>query len=145
MRLQSDETYVLDLCDKVLGEKAERQKRFDFLLGDLHKDGFSRTKLPVDAYYPSYQLVIEYKESQHTVSHAIFDKQDVTTVSGVHRGEQRLIYDQRRATELPLHGIKLISISYDLFKNDNQHKIVRNPEADLLKVKEVLKAVGEGI
>jgi hypothetical protein len=86
----SDENYVLNLCDEVLNQKGLRQHRFDFLRGD------SGTKLPVDIYYPSLNLVIEYRETQHTNSVKHFDKPDVMTVSGVHRGEQRKIYDQRR-------------------------------------------------
>ena len=44
-RADSDEYYVIDLCDEVLGRKASRQHRFDFLTGDTGK------RLPVDAYY----------------------------------------------------------------------------------------------
>lgn len=67
-RSQSDESYVIDLCDEVLRQKALRQFRFDFLRGD------SGTKLPVDAYYPSLNLVIEFKEKQHTEEVKFFDK-----------------------------------------------------------------------
>jgi len=140
-RLLSDGKYILDLCDSVLGETAERQKRFDFLLGDLHNDRVSRTKLPVDAYYSSLNLVIEYKEAQHTESIEILDEPEIKTVSGVSRGEQRLKYDKRRATELPKNGIQLIEISFDMFNYDDQNKIIRNSESDLLKVQEVLKRV----
>ena len=40
-----DESYVIDLCDLVLGLRAKRQHRFDFLRGD------SGRSHPVDAYY----------------------------------------------------------------------------------------------
>ena len=33
-RADSDESYILNLCDEILGVKAVRQKRFDFLRGD---------------------------------------------------------------------------------------------------------------
>ena len=33
-RAESDEAYVLDLCDAILGEPASRQHRFDWLVGD---------------------------------------------------------------------------------------------------------------
>lgn len=59
-RSAGDESYVIDLCDEVLKLKALRQHRFDFLTGD------SGAKLPVDAYYPSLNLVVEFKERQHT-------------------------------------------------------------------------------
>ena len=140
-RLLSDETYIIDLCDTVLEQKAERQKRFDFLLGDFHKDGVSRTKLPVDAFYQRYHLVIEFKEAQYSASTEIFDKPDVKTVSGVNRGEQRLIYDQRRASLLPENGIKLIEISFDMFKYDSQNNIIRNMQLDIMKVREILKDI----
>ncbi len=139
VRLQSDETYVIDLCDTVLKQKADRQKRFPFLLGDFHKDGITRTQLPVDAYYQALNLVIEYKESQHREGNDFFDKTNVKTVSGVSRGEQRKIYDLRRAEKLPLNGIKLIELSFDIFNCDNQHRIIRNPEWDLKVVEDILK------
>lgn len=98
-----------------LAQKANRQKRFDFLLGDFHKDGVSQTKLPVDAYYESLSLVIEYREIQHFEPLTHFDKPDKETVSGVSRDEQRKIYDQRREEILPKNGIALVIISYSDF------------------------------
>lgn len=136
-RLLSDESYVIDLCDTVLQLKAERQKRFPFLLGDLHKDGVSRTQLPVDAYYESLNLAVEFKEAQHTESIAIFDKPDVTTVSGVSRGEQRKIYDQRRLEVLPANGIKVVEIHYSDFEVDSKNQIIRS-DKDLEIVKKIL-------
>ena len=138
-RADSDESYVIDLCNEVLGEKANRQKRFDFLLGDLHKDGKTRTMLPVDAYYVSLNLVVEFMEKQHTEDVAHFDKPDVMTISGVSRDEQRIIYDKRRQELLPKNGIELVLISYDDFNHDNQKKIIRNKESDIKIVKDALK------
>lgn len=106
----SDENYVIDLCDEVLQLNASRQHKFDFLNGDLGKNGKSR-KLPVDSYYDELNLVVEYRERQHTDSVTHFDKPHKMTISGVHRGEQRKIYDQRRREVLPKHGIQLIEIS----------------------------------
>lgn len=92
-RKTSDEHYVIDLCDEILGVLAKRQYCFDFLRGD------SGVTLPVDTYYPSLNLVIEYHESQHTQSTPFFNNK--TTVSGVFRSEQRRIYDERRQQVLP--------------------------------------------
>lgn len=86
----SDEEYVLSICDEILGEKGVRQHGFDWLRGDPGKDG-RRRMLVVDAYYPRHRLVVEYAERQHREPVAFFDKSDVLTVSGVHRGEQRRI------------------------------------------------------
>ena len=128
-RKNSDEYYVIDLCDEVLGRKAERQKRFDFLKGDK---GHS---LPVDAYYKDLNLVIEYYERQHTEIVKFFDKKQ--TVSGVSRGEQRKIYDERRKEILPKHGIELVIISYSDFGDSKNLK--RNRESDLEIIKNILK------
>ena len=132
-RENSDEAYVIDLCDETLGTTAYRQHRFPFLTGD------SGRTLPVDAYYPSMNLVVEYYESQHTES-GFFDHKDKLTVSGVDRGEQRRIYDERRRTVLPKHGIKLVIINYTDF--GTRKKLLRNHDRDLDIVKSVLKTNG---
>lgn len=137
-RENSDETYVIDLCDLALAQTANRRKRFDFLLGDLHKDGVTQTKLPVDAYYETLSLVIEYREIQHFESVAHFDKPENETVSSVSRDEQRRIYDQRREEVLPENNIALVIISYSDFSCDAQHKIMRNKETDLKIIQNIL-------
>ena len=128
VRKDSDEYYVIDLCDEVLGRKAERQKKFDFLKGDK---GHS---LPVDAYYKDLNLVIEYHERQHTEEVKFFDNKQ--TVSGVSRGEQRKIYDERRKEILPKHGTKLLIISFSDFGDSK--KLHRNYKSDLEIVRNIL-------
>lgn len=138
-RKESDEHYVLDLCDEVLVSKGLRQHRFDFLLGDPNAQG-KCAKLPVDSYYPELNLVIEYKEQQHTKSNRFFDKPDLFTVSGVHRGEQRKIYDERRLEVLPKHGVRVVEISYLDFECDGRGRILRS-DNNIEKVKKLLKSV----
>ena len=134
-----DEHYVLDLCDKVLRLAYSRQyNKFDFLLGDIGKNGKCR-KLPVDGYYEKLNLVIEYREKQHTESVTIFDKPNVLTVSGVHRGEQRKIYDARRRTLIPMNGLILVEISYSDFNYNGPKRIIRNEEQDLKVIRGLLK------
>jgi len=133
-----DEDYVLDICDKVLEIKSSRQHKFDFLLGDKGKNGKAR-KLPVDAYYEELKLVIEYREKQHIEKVNHFDKPNVLTVSGVSRGEQRKLYDERRRIVLPNNGIELVEISYSDFNYNSQKRILRNYEYDEIKIKEILK------
>ena len=132
-RIDSDEHYVIGLCNEVLKRKALQQHCFEFLLGDTGR------KLPVDAYYEDLNLVIEYYESQHTESTPLFDNKK--TVSGVSRGEQRRLYDERRRTELPKHGIKLIILRYSDFgttkrlKRDNREhdiEVVRKKLAEFI-------------
>jgi|JI10StandDraft_1071094.scaffolds.fasta_scaffold67860_2 hypothetical protein len=129
-RSKSDESYVIDLCDEFLKQKALRQHRFDFLKGD------AGTKLPVDAYYPSLNLVIEFKEKQHTEEVKFFDKR--ITANGKTRGEQRKDYDQLRRDVLPEHGISLIELDYSDFKHTSNKKLVRNREEDLKVVSKKL-------
>lgn len=131
LRTESDESYVIDLCDAVLQLKALRQHRFDFLVGD------SGTRLPVDAYYPSLNLVVEFKEKQHTEEVKFFDKRQ--TVSGMGRGEQRKLYDQRRRDVLPKHGIKLIELDYSNFEHTSSKKLIRNREEDSKVIQQKLK------
>ncbi len=137
-RQASDETYVIDLCDEIIRTKSLRQHKFDFLLGDKNKTG-KQSKLPVDAYYPTLNLVIEYREQQHTKPVAHFDKPHIKTVSGVHRGEQRKIYDQRRREILPQNGIKLIEIPYDLFNTDSGGRIIRDKINDIYSLMKFIK------
>lgn len=132
-----DENYILNLCDELLNRASQRQYKFDFLLGDPGKNGNCR-KLPVDAYYDDLKLVIEYKERQHTEAVNHFDKPNKITVSGVHRGLQRAMYDNRRREILPKHKIKLIEISYSDFEHTSSKRLKRNIETDKRKLKILL-------
>lgn len=127
-RTMSDEYYVIGLCNEVLGLTAQQQYKFPFLLGDNGR------ALPVDAYYETLNLVVEYYERQHTESVKFFDRR--MTVSGVSRGEQRKLYDERRRTELPKHGIKLVVIDYSDFGDSK--KLVRNHAHDIEVVRHIL-------
>ena len=131
-RSGSDEYYVIGLCNEALGQVGEQQYKFPFLVGDTGR------ALPVDAYYRDLNLVVEYYERQHTEEVKFFNRR--MTVSGVSRGEQREIYDERRRTELPKHGIKLVVISYTDFGTSKT--LVRNHDADLAVVRGILKRNG---
>jgi hypothetical protein len=121
-RSLSDETFVIDLCDKALGTVALRQHRFDFLRGDAGP-GKQGMRLPVDAYYPELLLVVEYRERQHTEAISIMDRR--MTISGVDRGTQRAIYDQRRRDVLSQRGIDLVELSYTDFAHDKNERLCR--------------------
>ncbi len=107
-RRDSDEHYVIDLCDRVLGMKAERQyNKFPFLRGDTGRP------LAVDAFYPELKLVIEYHERQHSEAVKFFDRR--MTPSGCLRGEQRRRYDDRRRVGIPRNGYRLLVIDWRVF------------------------------
>ena len=70
-RGSSDEFYIIDLCDKILHQKASRQHKFDFLVGDTGH------RLPVDAYYEELKLVVEYQEYPG-INNVVFTIKDVS-------------------------------------------------------------------
>jgi hypothetical protein len=129
----------MDLCDEVLGEVGRRQHRFDWLLGDPGQSG-RRVRLPVDGHWPGHGLVVEYREMQHDQPVAHFDKPHRMTVSGVHRGEQRAIYDRRREDLIPAHGLRLIILKPADLASDGRGRLRRQRFWDLEVVGAALKA-----
>ncbi|MGW8350952.1 hypothetical protein [Streptomyces wedmorensis] len=141
-RDDSDEAYVVGLCNQVLGETALTQHRFDWLLGDPGVGG-RQARLPVDAYWPGHRLVVEYRELQHDRPMPHFDKPDRMTVSGVHRGEQRALYDTRRDTEIPAHGLRLVVVRPADLDADSRGRLRRNAQPDLAALRELLARPGD--
>jgi len=134
-RKDHDEGYVIDICNRVLGLAALRQHRFVFLVGDPNKRGRC-ARLPVDAYYPDLNLVIEYHEIQHYQATYMDNKM---TCSGMLRGEQRKLYDERRKTDLPKHNIQVIVLEYHLFEH-LRGRLKRMASDDELIVRSLLAA-----
>jgi hypothetical protein len=137
-RKNSDEYYILDLCDELLDEKAARHHTFDFLVGDVHQDGRTRTELPLDGYYYELNLAIEYLEKQDSEDSKV-DNPDKMTISGVKRTEQRKIYNRRKREVLRKKEINFIEIKYSDFDYDDQFKLIRNKERDSKILKKILK------
>lgn len=126
---RANQQYVIGLCEEVLGFPASSEHRFDWLRGDPSPKTGKSVRLPVDAYWEDLQLVVEFNERQHYEPVAHFDKPDVLTVSGVHRGIQRRLYEERRAELVPQHGLSLVIIRMDEFEV-RHNQIVRRPDAD---------------
>ncbi|NIJ04251.1 hypothetical protein [Frigoribacterium faeni] len=137
-----NERYVLALCNEALGVAGERQRTFDWLLGDESAKTGRRMPLPVDAYRPTLGLVVEFHEKQHTEAVAHFDKPHRMTVSGVHRGVQRRIYDDRRRDLMPKHGLTLVVIPISDFTVEGRF-IVQDHKVDLAVVRIALNEVSE--
>ena len=132
-----DEAYILDLCDELLGCRAERQHRFSFLRGD------SGRCLPVDAFYPALGLVIEYRERQHSEAVVFFDRR--LTVSGISRGEQRARYDQLRRDVLREQGVRLIELNVTEFLHTGRKRLRRTRTEDVNVLRQRLAAfIGGG-
>lgn len=127
-RSSSNEHYVLDLCDEVLGSAAQRQATFDWLRGDPSPSRPSGTRLPVDGYWAELALVVEFQEEQHSQPSPFFDRRQ--TVSGVGRGEQRRIYDERKRRAIPDHGLRLVVIEKVAFEVRFK-RIVRDRARDI--------------
>lgn len=139
-RKDSDERYILDLVAEVLAEPDYRwQHRFPTLLGDPGRDG-KRRPLPVDGYFPRHKLIVEYWERQHSNPVPIMD--EAMTISGVSRGHQRRLYDERRRTWARANGLRLVVLDYRGFETDRQGRLRRNAEADRQAVVAALQAAG---
>jgi diadenosine tetraphosphate (Ap4A) HIT family hydrolase len=139
-RIESDEKYVLDLVAEVLAEPDYRwQHRFPTLLGDPGQDG-RRVPLPVDGYFPRHRLIVEYWERQHSASVPIMD--EGMTISGVSRGDQRRLYDQRRQMWANANNMRLVILDYRGFETDQQGRLLRDPMADRRIVADALRAAG---
>lgn len=108
-RAKSDEFYVLEHCDAVLGQRGRRQHRFDWLRADPLPNRRRGTALPVDSYWPDLELVVEFREQDPEAEGA--EGSDALALANAHRGQQRRQHDQRRETEIPEHGIRLVVIT----------------------------------
>jgi hypothetical protein len=105
--------YVLGLVTAVLGDEPEREKTYPWALGDVSsKTGLAR-RLPFDAVWEDRRLIVEVDEDQHRRPVPFWDKPHVMTVSGVHRGEQRRLYDARKRAAARAHGYVVVEISWE--------------------------------
>ncbi len=139
-RTESDEKYILDLVAEILAEPDYRwQHRFPTLLGDPGMDG-KRRPLPVDGFFPRHKLIVEYWESQHSAPIPIMD--EGMTVSGVSRGDQRRLYDQRRQTWATANGLRLVILDHRGFETDAQGRLQRNRLQDRQEVAAALRSAG---
>ena len=137
-RSNSDEMYLLDLLDEVLKRKGSRKHTFDYLLGDLHKDGKTRTELAIDVFYVKLNLAIEIIEHPSISEKANAEKEEKLTVSGITRAEQRLKYFNRRKSVLTKKDKAFVEVPMERFEVDEKFRLVRNKENDEQIVKELL-------
>ncbi|MBA7505659.1 hypothetical protein ES706_04335 [subsurface metagenome] len=107
---RQQERYCAKLVSDALGDiEYKENHRFDFLRGNPTPKRPEGVTLPVDAYYPSMKLALEFREGQHYGDRVqLWDKR--ITATGEIRKEQRRRYDKRREEALPIHGIKLLIV-----------------------------------
>lgn len=137
-RESTDEFYIIDLCDELLNEPASRKHTFSYLLGDMHKRGKTRTRLPLAAYYENANLVIEFIEKKNKTA-AQLEKLQAITASGLTRANQILRYNNRRREVLQKKDINLVEIDYAAFECDANKNLVRDKNADVNVIKKILK------
>jgi len=126
--------YVLDLVESLLG-KAERERRFAWCVGDVSAKTGRRAGLPFDAVWESRKLIVEVDEDQHRKATTHFDKPGKLTVSNVHRGEQRKLYDKHKRDAASKNGYTLVPISWSRRQR-------RRPDEDTEHVQRLLVAAG---
>lgn len=138
LRENSDEKYVLDLIADIMGENYEWQKRFDTLVGDPGKNA-RRSKLPVDAYFPESNLIVEYREKQHLQPVGFMDKR--ITISGISRGEQRKIYDRRKEQWSAENNVNLLIVNYGDLAHKANGRLMRTPDFDKLAISRLIESL----
>jgi very-short-patch-repair endonuclease len=90
--------------------------------------------LPFDAVWEPRKLIIEVDEDQHSESTPLFDKPHRLTVSGVHRGDQRRLYDARKRSAARGQGYTLIAIAWSRRRKERAD--------DLDELRAILRAAG---
>ena len=136
----NDEAYIMNICDELLLQTSVRQFTFENLLGDYHKDGESRTALPLDAYYEEKKLVIELINKRSPAPKKGIDKGKRRTVSGVNRQEQRLKYQLRKQEFLKKEELNLVEFDYASFEVDEDLQLVRDENKVKTVLQKLLKA-----
>lgn len=137
-RLNSDEVYLMELIDGLLNETGSRKHTFEYLLGDLHKNGETRTKLPLDLYYANLKLAIEFIEHPERKKNADDSKEEKLTVSGLKRTDQRLKYLNRKKVILTNKDKSFIEIPLENFEVDESMQLVRDKNKDESVLRELL-------
>ena len=133
--------YVTELLVEILGP-AEIEKRFEWCRGDSLQAGCRGRTLPFDAVWDSRKLIVEVDERQHGEAVDHFDKPWKLTVSGVHRGEQRRLYDQRKGRHARRRGYKLIRLRVSILASKGRRIAHRDHDADRTAILELLREKG---
>lgn len=104
---------MIDLLAEILDEEPERERRFPWACGDPSLKTGRAVQLPFDAVWESRGLIVEVDEDQHRRPVRFWDKPHVLTVSGVHRGEQRRLYDERKRAAAHEHSYLMVVIEWE--------------------------------
>lgn len=100
----SKEHLTVDTYEKILGYRAIPQATFDWLKGDK---GWA---LRCDAYFPNYNLIIEYDGEGHSLPIDFAGRGEEWAMKNLEETQRN---DAIKNALIPQHGIKLIRINYD--------------------------------
>jgi len=134
-KTENDESYLINQIDDLLEEVSSRQHKFSFILGEYHKDGYTRSPLAVSAYYPDHNLVIELIKPKALLD---VDRPNNKTSSGITRGQLQPLYAERKKKGLIGKGVNFIEIEYAAFELNENGTLVRHTSNDLEKLKGML-------
>ncbi len=81
------------------------------MLGDPGKNA-RRSKLPVDAYFPESNLIVEYREKQHLQPVGFMDKR--ITISGKYTKKEIHIIILKRPHQVPSHSLIPVIIGWKI-------------------------------
>lgn len=132
--------YATQLLVELLGP-GETEKRFDWCRGDSRDPARVGLTLPFDAVWESRKLIVEFDERQHREPVDFFDKPQRMTVSGVHRGEQRRLYDERKVRLAQAHGYTVLRIPATALVWRGR-QLARDRSADLLTLRLLVSGAG---
>ena len=132
--------YVTNLLEDLLGP-AEIEKRFDWARGDSRDPSRRGVPLPFDAVWEGRKLIVEIDERQHGEPVGFFDKPDVMTVSGVHRGEQRRLYDERKVRLALGRGYTVVRIPVSVLSMDGRG-LAYDRDVDEHAIVEIFRSAG---
>jgi hypothetical protein len=127
--------YVIALLEELLGPATAREKRFPWAIGDVSPKTGRAVQLPFDAFWEERRLLVEVDEEQHKEPVLFFDKPEIMTVSGVHRGEQRKLYDKRKRTAARRRRYRVLVIEWP-------RRRPRDRERDIVALQELLDKAG---
>ena len=137
-RSDNDEAYLMDLIDGLLGQTGSRRHTFDYLLGDLHQNGTTRTKLPIDIYYVDLKLALEFVEDPDKTKANKSIRDEKLTVSGMTRAEQRYKYSHRKKNILLIKEKIYLEIPLEKFELNESNQLARIKENDERVLKDLL-------
>jgi hypothetical protein len=120
-RLSVHAQYVLELVDEIVGEPGWRDHRFRWLTEDQPEEGWRSPGplLAVDAYYPSRQLVVQYRD-------------------------RRQAGDRRREALIPKQRIALVTVTPEILATDRRGRIAQRHDEDVEALEALLERAGAG-